>query len=98
LPSKKTYIVPPLQEGETDKGWFMATVIRKTGNKAERVIYDHTKEWDTKYSKSDAGSSVSGGWSRKEDKLLYISWVERVVAARNREGTHAMEDLIWRAL
>jgi hypothetical protein len=75
----------------------MATVIRKKGGKAEKVIYYHTNEWDTKYSKSDAGSSVSGGWT-KEGKLLFIKWVKTVGAARNRRGTRAMEDLIWRAL
>jgi hypothetical protein len=85
------------KEGETDKGWSMATVIRKKGNKAEKVIYYHTNEWDTKYSKSDAGSSVSGGWT-KESKLLFIKLVERVGAAHNHRGTCAMEDLIWRAL
>jgi hypothetical protein len=93
----KMYVVPPLKEGETNKGWSMATVIRKKGNKAEKVIYYHTDEWDTKYSKSDAGSSVSGGWT-KEGKLLFINWVERVREARNRRGTRAMEDLIWTAL
>jgi hypothetical protein len=100
IPSKKKrkmYVVPPLKEGETDKEWSMATVIRKKGGKAVKVIYDHTDEWDTKYSKSDAGSSVSGGWT-KEGKLLFIQWVERVQAARDRCGTRAMEDLIWRAL
>jgi hypothetical protein len=93
----KMYVVPPLKEGETNKGWSMATVIRKKGNKAEKVIYYQTDEWDTKYSKSDAGSSVSGGWT-KEGKLLFINWVERVREARNRRGTRAMEDLIWTAL
>jgi predicted transposase YbfD/YdcC len=93
----KTYVVPPLKEGETNKGWSMTTVIRKKGGKAENVIYYHTNEWDTKYSKSDAGSSVSGGWT-KEGKLLFVSWVKMVRAApRNRRGTHAMEELIWRA-
>jgi hypothetical protein len=91
------YIVPPLKEGETDKGWSLTTVIRKKGGKAEKVIYYNTDEWDTKYSKSNAGSSVSGGWT-KEGKLLFIQWVGRVQAARNRRGTRAMEDLIWRAL
>jgi hypothetical protein len=93
----KTYEVPPLKEGETDKGWSMATVIRKKGGKAVKVIYYHTDEWDTKYSKSDAGSSVSGGWTKK-GKLLFIEWVKIVEAARNHRGTRAMEDLIWRAL
>jgi hypothetical protein len=93
----KTYKVPPLKEGETDKGWSLTTVIRKKGGKAQQVIYYHTREWDTKYSKSDAGSSVSGGWT-KEGKILFINWVERVRAARNCRGTRAMEDLIWRAL
>jgi hypothetical protein len=93
----KTYVVPPLKEGETDKGWSMTTVIRKKGGKAEKVIYYHTDEWDNKYSKSDAGSSVSGGWT-KEGKLLFIQWVKTVRAARNHCGTGTMEDLIWRAL
>jgi hypothetical protein len=75
----------------------MATAIRKKGGKAQKVIYYHTNEWDTKYSKSDTGSSVSGGWT-KEGKLLFIQWVKTVGAARNRRGTRAMEDLIWRAL
>ena len=93
----KTYKVPPLKEGETDKGWSLTTVIRKKGGKAQKVIYYHTKEWETKYTKSDAGSSVSGGWT-KEGKLLFIKWVGMVQAARNRRGTRAMEDLIWRSL
>jgi hypothetical protein len=33
-----------------------------------------------------------------EGKLLFINWVERVGAAHNHHGTHAMVDLIWRAL
>jgi hypothetical protein len=49
----------------------MATIIRKKGGKAVKVIYYHTNEWDTKYSKSDTGSSFSGGWT-KEGKLLFI--------------------------
>jgi hypothetical protein len=94
----KTYnIVPPLKEVETNKGWSMTIAIRKKGNKAEKVIYYHTNEWDTKYSKSEAGSSVSGGWI-KEGKLLFINWVEWVGAAHNHRGTCAMENLIWRAL
>jgi tagatose-1,6-bisphosphate aldolase len=94
----KTYVIPPLvKEGETNKGWSMATVIRKKGGKAEKVIYYHTDESDTKYSKSDAGSSVSDGWT-KEGKLLFIQWVKTVRAARNHRGTRAMENLIWRAL
>jgi hypothetical protein len=93
----KTYVVPPLKEGKTNKGWSMTTIIWK-GNKAEKVIYYHAEEWDTMYSKSDAGStSVSGRWT-KEGKLLFISWVKRIGAARNHEGTRAMQDLIWRAL
>jgi hypothetical protein len=29
---------------------------------------------------------------------LFIKWVKTVQAARNHRGTHAMEELIWRAL
>ena len=93
----KTYEVPPLKEGETDKGWSMTTVIRKKGGKAEKVIYYHTNEWDTKYSKSDAGSSVTGGWT-KEGKNLFIHWVKAVGAARNKRGTREKEELIWKSL
>jgi hypothetical protein len=92
LKKPKTYVVPPRR---TKVGLLPQSSGRKMGG-AVKVIYYHAKEWETKYSKSDAGSSVSGGWT-KEGKQLFITWVARVKEARNCHGTHAMEDLLIQA-
>jgi len=92
----KLFQLPPLGEGEQEKGWRLVTITSKTGRR-ERVIYYYGKEWDTKYSKSDAGSSITGGYT-SEGKKEFVSWVGKVQKARKTKGTRAVEQKIVAAL
>lgn len=93
----KGFDFPPLPEGQEEEGWRFVTLPPKGKTKARTVIYYQGEDWETLYSKSDAGSSVSGGWT-SEGKKLFVSWVTKVVAGRNTPQCRAMEEHIFTLL
>lgn len=93
----KLFQFPDLPEGQEDPTYRIVTIPPENGRLQRTVIYYDGEEWETKYSKSDAGSSVSGGWT-DEGKILFVSWVGKVKAARKTRQSRAKEELIFQAL